>query len=140
MTHASHFYPQGTNLYFIFIARMDGIEEYVKFQEGIIDRIEKNGGSLSHHHGVGKMISPWMERHIGMNQMDILRSVKKHFDPHNIMNPGGTLGLDLENDQKAMTTVVYLKVQIGVACWKYPIDREISAAVSFICCEIASSS
>ncbi len=96
MTHASHFYPQGTNLYFIFIARMNRIDEYLEFQEGIIDQIEKNGGSLSHHHGVGKMISPWMERHIGTKQMDILKALKKHFDPNNIMNPGGTLGIDIE--------------------------------------------
>ena len=100
MTHASHFYPQGTNLYFIFLARMNDIHEYRKFQEGIIDRIEKSGGSLSHHHGVGKMISPWLERHLGKEQMDVLKALKKHFDPHNIMNPGGTLGFDLEENEK----------------------------------------
>ena len=94
MTHASHFYPQGTNLYFIFIARMSDIAEYKEFQEGIIDRIQQHGGSLSHHHGVGKMMGPWMERHLGKEQMDVLRAIKKHFDPNNIMNPGGTLGLD----------------------------------------------
>jgi alkyldihydroxyacetonephosphate synthase len=95
MTHASHFYPQGTNLYFIFIARMDDVEEYREFQAGIIDRIERHGGSLSHHHGVGRMLAPWMERHLGTVQMDVLRALKRHFDPKGIMNPGGTLGLDL---------------------------------------------
>ncbi len=95
MTHASHFYPQGTNLYFIFIARMNDVEEYRAFQAGIIDRMEKHGGSLSHHHGVGRMIAPWMERHLGTVQMDVLRALKRHFDPKDIMNPGGTLGLDL---------------------------------------------
>jgi alkyldihydroxyacetonephosphate synthase len=94
MTHASHFYPQGTNLYFIFITAMDDPRTYKKFQSGIIDAIERAGGSLSHHHGVGKMISPWMQRHLGPVQMNILRALKRHFDPHNIMNPGGTLGLD----------------------------------------------
>lgn len=94
MTHASHFYPQGTNLYFIFIARMADIDEYRAFQAGIIDRIVAGGGSLSHHHGVGKMIGPWMERHLGREQMNVLRALKQHFDPHGIMNPGGTLGLD----------------------------------------------
>jgi alkyldihydroxyacetonephosphate synthase len=94
MTHASHFYPQGTNLYFIFIAKMDDIGEYKDFQKGIIDCIQNYGGSLSHHHGVGKMIAPWMEEHLGTEQMNVLRTLKKHFDPNNIMNPGGTLGLD----------------------------------------------
>lgn len=94
MTHASHFYPQGTNLYFIFIAHMTDLEEFRKFQRGIIDSIQKHGGSLSHHHGVGRMIGPWMERHLGKEQMDVLRALKKHFDPQGIMNPGGQLGLD----------------------------------------------
>ncbi|MCD4720458.1 MAG: FAD-binding oxidoreductase [Desulfobacula sp.] len=92
MTHASHFYAQGTNLYFIFITKMQDVEEFRSFQHGIIEKIEKNFGSLSHHHGVGRMMVPWMEKHLGENQMDILRAIKKHFDPHNIMNPGG-LGL-----------------------------------------------
>ena len=93
MTHASHFYPQGTNLYFIFIARMD-LDEYVAFQNGIISRIVESGGSLSHHHGVGRLLAPWMEAHLGREQMAVLRALKRHFDPNGIMNPGGQLGLD----------------------------------------------
>lgn len=95
MTHGSHFYPQGTNLYFIFIAKMDDLKEYRKFHKGIIQQIVKHGGSLSHHHGVGRMFAPWMEDHLGKVQMDVLRCLKKHFDSNNIMNPGGTLGLDI---------------------------------------------
>ena len=94
MTHASHFYPQGTNLYFIFIAYMRDADEYRTFQSGIIEHIQKFGGSLSHHHGVGRMLAPWMENHLGKEQMAVLRAIKQHFDPHNIMNPGGQLGLD----------------------------------------------
>lgn len=94
MTHASHFYSQGTNLYFIFILKMIDLKEYRKFHDGVLDAILKNGGSISHHHGVGKMFAPLMERHLGKEQMDILRTLKKHFDPNNIMNPGGHLGLD----------------------------------------------
>lgn len=97
MTHGSHFYPQGTNLYFIFIAKMKDIKEYIKFQDGIIEHIQKAGGSLSHHHGVGKMIAPWMEKHLGKEQMAVLKTLKYHFDPNNIMNPGGQMGLDLKD-------------------------------------------
>ena len=92
MTHASHFYDQGTNLYFIFITKMSDIDEFRKFQQSIIEKIEENHGSLSHHHGVGRMMAPLMEQHLGTVQMDVLRALKKHFDPNNIMNPGG-LGL-----------------------------------------------
>ena len=94
MTHASHFYRQGTNLYFIFIRKSMPTDQFLAFQRGIIDEIEKYGGSLSHHHGVGKMMGPWMEKHLGREQLGVLRALKNHFDPHNIMNPGGTLGLD----------------------------------------------
>jgi len=88
MTHASHFYPQGTNLYFIFIMPSKGIDEFLAFQRGIIDQIAHHGGSLSHHHGVGKMMGPWMEQHLGAEQMAVLQTIKNHFDPHHIMNPG----------------------------------------------------
>lgn len=100
MTHASHFYPQGTNLYFIFIGRFDHADDYRAFQAGILDHIQKFGGSLSHHHGIGRMIAPWIEHHLGKEQMDVLRALKKHFDPRNIMNPGGQLGLDLDETLK----------------------------------------
>jgi alkyldihydroxyacetonephosphate synthase len=100
MTHASHFYPQGTNLYFIFIAKMNDPDEYREFQKGIIDNIQRHGGSLSHHHGIGRMIAPWIETHLGREQMAVLKALKRHFDPNNIMNPGGQLGLDLDESQK----------------------------------------
>jgi alkyldihydroxyacetonephosphate synthase len=93
MTHASHFYPHGTNLYFIFLARMD-VDEFVVFQNGVIEQMLKYGGTLSHHHGVGRMLAPWMEKHLGKEQMAVLKALKQHFDPNGIMNPGGQLGLD----------------------------------------------
>jgi alkyldihydroxyacetonephosphate synthase len=93
MTHASHFYPQGTNLYFIFLGVME-VAEYVEFQKGIIDKIVEFGGTLSHHHGIGRLLAPWLEDHIGTEQMAVLRTLKNHFDPNDIMNPGGQLGLD----------------------------------------------
>jgi len=94
LTHASHFYPQGTNLYFIFMIKPKDDEEFFKFRSDIVTRIVAGGGSVSHHHGIGRMFAPWMEKHLGPEQMAVLRALKKHFDPNNIMNPGGTLGLD----------------------------------------------
>ncbi len=94
MTHSSHFYEQGTNLYFIFIAKMDQIPEYQKFQSGIVDAIYRLGGSLSHHHGIGKMIAPWFAEYLGATEMGLLKAIKQYLDPQNIMNPGGTFALD----------------------------------------------
>ena len=100
MTHISHSYPQGANLYFIFIAKIDTIREYLDLQYGILEAIAKSGAAISHHHGVGKATAPWLEDQIGSEQMDVIRLLKKHFDPNNIMNPGGTLGLDMSPAQK----------------------------------------
>ncbi len=97
MVHASHFYENGTNLYFIFLSRMvlgDEYNDYLDYQKKIIDAIKKNGGSLSHHHGVGRMLAPWMPQQSGDTGLEIFRAIKQRLDPNNIMNPGGTLGLD----------------------------------------------
>ncbi|MCL2513986.1 MAG: FAD-binding oxidoreductase, partial [Oscillospiraceae bacterium] len=104
MTHMSHFYPQGVNLYFIFMAKMSEIDEYLEYQYGIMDNIQKYGAAMSHHHGIGKMTAPWLEAQITAEVMDVYRALKKHFDPNNIMNPGGTLGLDLPENERVNKT------------------------------------
>jgi alkyldihydroxyacetonephosphate synthase len=100
MTHMSHVYPQGANLYWIFITRMHDPEEYRRFHAGILDAIQQSGASMSHHHGIGKMFGPWLEGSIGRNEYAIFRALKNHFDPGNIMNPGGTLGFDIDERDK----------------------------------------
>ena len=100
MTHMSHVYPQGANLYWIFIAKMSDPEEYRAYHAGILDAIQRSGAAMSHHHGIGKMFGPWLEGSVGHNEYDVIRVLKNHFDPDNIMNPGGTLGLDLPEEQK----------------------------------------
>ncbi len=94
MTHLSHAYPQGANLYFIFIASINDINEYLRLQYGILEAIQKAGAAISHHHGVGKQTAPWLEENIGKPAMDVLRVLRDHFDPHHIP-PGRTLGLDM---------------------------------------------
>ncbi|MCE5189230.1 MAG: FAD-binding oxidoreductase [Eubacteriales bacterium] len=100
MTHMSHVYPQGANLYFIFIIRESDPEAFRAFHAGILSAIQKSGAAMSHHHGIGKMFAPWLEGSLGKNEYDVLRALKAHFDPHNIMNPGGTLGFDLKESEK----------------------------------------
>jgi alkyldihydroxyacetonephosphate synthase len=100
MTHISHMYPQGANLYFIFIGRFRDKEEYLEYQSGIFDNIQALGASMSHHHGVGKMTARWVEDSIGKEQLAVFRALKRHFDPDDLMNPGGTVGLDLPDSEK----------------------------------------
>jgi alkyldihydroxyacetonephosphate synthase len=100
MTHMSHVYPQGANLYWIFITMVSDPEEFKAYHAGILDAIQRSGAAMSHHHGIGKMFGPWLEGYLGRNEYEIIRALKNHFDPDNIMNPGGTLGLDLPEDEK----------------------------------------
>lgn len=102
MTHMSHFYPQGCNLYFIFIAKMDSTKEYAEYQRGILDAIQKSGAAMSHHHGIGKAFAPWLEGNLGQETIELYRAIKNFFDPNYIMNPGGTLALDLSNEERRL--------------------------------------
>jgi len=99
MTHMSHVYEQGANLYWIFITKCHDTEEFRAYHRGILDAIQKSGAAISHHHGIGKFFAPWLAGCIGENQMNILKVLKNHFDPKNLMNPGGTIGLDLKEDE-----------------------------------------
>lgn len=100
MTHMSHVYPQGANLYWIFITKISDPEEFRKYHADILSAIQSSGASMSHHHGIGKMFAPWLEGSLGRNEYNIMRALKKHFDPDGIMNPGGTLGFDLPQESK----------------------------------------
>lgn len=99
-THMSHCYPQGANLYFIFITKMSDAEAFKAYHATILDAIQKSGAAMSHHHGIGKMFAPWLEGQIGRKEYGIYRALKNYFDPGYNMNPGGTLGLDLEEGEK----------------------------------------
>lgn len=99
-THMSHCYPQGANLYFIFITKMNGVKEFLRYHSSILDAIQKSGASMSHHHGIGKMFAPWLEGQLGKREYDVMRTLKNHFDPDYVMNPGGTLGFDIPDDKK----------------------------------------
>jgi alkyldihydroxyacetonephosphate synthase len=99
ISHASHFYPYGTNLYFIFGIK-GNLEDYIAYRTGLVDAMVKAGGTPSHHHGVGRLMNQWMESFLGKEEMDALRAMKKHFDPNGIMNPGTTLGLDMPDNLK----------------------------------------
>lgn len=92
--HSSHSYQTGTNLYFVYdydISRCKPSEEITKYHiplnAMIVEETLKLGGSMAHHHGVGKYRSPWIQEEHG-SAYYILQKLKDSFDPNGIMNAG----------------------------------------------------
>ncbi|WP_188437475.1 FAD-binding oxidoreductase [Microbacterium murale] len=93
LCHISHIYPTGAALYFTIIGNLRGdvLEEWSLIKAGVNDAILANGGTISHHHGVGRDHAPWFAREVGEGGIRILRAVKDQLDPSGIMNPGALL-------------------------------------------------
>jgi alkyldihydroxyacetonephosphate synthase len=52
------------------------------------DAIIAAGGTLSHHHGIGREHTPWLRDEVGPLGIESLQALKETFDPSGIMNPG----------------------------------------------------
>lgn len=92
--HSSHSYINGTNLYFVHyynVVDCKPEEEITKYhwplKKIIVEETIKAGGSMCHHHGVGKHRTPWIKDEYGSSYY-ILETLKKAFDPKGIMNQG----------------------------------------------------
>jgi alkyldihydroxyacetonephosphate synthase len=95
--HSSHSYINGTNMYFNYFYNVVGCgpeEEVSKYYLPIISIIceetLRQGGSIVHHHGIGKARTPWVKEEYGSSYY-ILKTLKQAFDPHGIMNMGTIL-------------------------------------------------
>jgi alkyldihydroxyacetonephosphate synthase len=55
-----------------------------KIEHSLREIIIKNGGSISHHHGVGKLRSSFMKEMISSTSIDLLKKMKHGIDPSNI--------------------------------------------------------
>jgi alkyldihydroxyacetonephosphate synthase len=94
MCHLSHAYPDGASLYFTFIApRRQGaeLEQWRGVKAAASQAIVEAGGTITHHHGVGRDHVPYMRAEIGELGIEALRAVKARLDPAGIMNPGKLL-------------------------------------------------
>jgi alkyldihydroxyacetonephosphate synthase len=94
MCHVSHVYETGASLYFTFLARQrEGaeLEQWWEAKRAASDAIAAGGGTITHHHAVGRDHAPWMEREIGAGGLAALAAVKERLDPTGIMNPGKLL-------------------------------------------------
>ncbi|WP_129359473.1 FAD-binding oxidoreductase [Rothia uropygioeca] len=91
--HSSHSYQTGTNMYFVYDYHIDAspeeeIEKYhIPLNAIIVEEALRHGGSIVHHHGIGKYRSPWTQQEHG-SAYQILTALKNAFDPNGVMNSG----------------------------------------------------
>jgi alkyldihydroxyacetonephosphate synthase len=93
--HLSHAYADGASLYFTFISRARQgaeVEHWRGVKRAACEAIVAGGGTITHHHAVGRDHAPYMEAEVGKTGLDVLRAVKDQLDPAGIMNPGKLLG------------------------------------------------
>jgi alkyldihydroxyacetonephosphate synthase len=90
MCHASHVYPTGASLYFTVLAgiKSDPLDTWDVVKHRVGDAIMASGGTITHHHAIGRDHAPWLVDEIGDTGIRILRAVKRELDPRGIMNPG----------------------------------------------------
>ena len=95
--HLSHAYADGASLYFTFISRArhgEEVEQWRAVKRAACEAIVASGGTITHHHAVGRDHAPYMEAEVGELGIEALRAVKERLDPAGIMNPGKLLPAD----------------------------------------------
>jgi alkyldihydroxyacetonephosphate synthase len=90
MCHISHVYETGASLYFTVVTAQKGdpVEQWERTKEAVNAAIVAAGGTISHHHGVGRDHREAYAAELGPVGVDILRAVKSRLDPAGILNPG----------------------------------------------------
>ena len=90
MCHLSHSYHSGACLYFTFafVGGDDMLTEYDVVKSAIQQAFVDNGGTISHHHGVGVEHSPWLEQDISAEGVAVMRGLFAAVDPGENFNPG----------------------------------------------------
>jgi alkyldihydroxyacetonephosphate synthase len=95
LSHLSHAYPDGASLYFTFLAQQQQgkeLQQWQRVKTAATEAVIGLGGALSHHHGIGRVHSPWIQRYLTPEGMAVLSHLKEKLDPRNIMNPGKLFG------------------------------------------------
>jgi glycolate oxidase len=63
-------------------------EKFDHVQRALYDDCKKRGGIISGEHGIGLVKKRFLSYILDEKQIEIMRGLKKVFDPHNILNPG----------------------------------------------------
>jgi alkyldihydroxyacetonephosphate synthase len=87
----THVYPDGAAPYFTLLAparRGHELEQWDEVKAAASEAVIAAGGTITHHHAVGRDHRPWYDRQRPDPFAEALIAAKKALDPHSILNPG----------------------------------------------------
>jgi alkyldihydroxyacetonephosphate synthase len=87
----THVYPDGPAPYYTVLApgrRGSEIEQWAEIKSAASEALLAAGGTITHHHAVGRDHRPWYDRERPDGFARALRAVKRELDPAGVMNPG----------------------------------------------------
>jgi len=92
LCHLSHLYSSGSSLYFTFLISstddQDAAARYLAAWDDAVRSCAVAGGTLTHHHGVGRLKAAFLAGELGEAGVGVLTKIKTALDPQQIMNPG----------------------------------------------------
>jgi alkyldihydroxyacetonephosphate synthase len=87
----THAYPDGPAPYFTIITparRGAEVAVWDEIKAAVSAAVIDAGGTITHHHAVGRDHLPWLDRQRDPLFTDVLRAAKRTLDPRGILNPG----------------------------------------------------
>ena len=95
LCHLSHAYVEGASLYFtvIFPPAADPLGQWRAIKRASMQAIVANGGSISHHHGLGADHAEWAEAEKGAIGLKALGAVASALDPKGVLATGARKAL-----------------------------------------------
>jgi alkyldihydroxyacetonephosphate synthase len=87
----THVYPDGPAPYFTVLApavRDGEVEQWDEIKAAAAEAVVEGGGTITHHHAVGRDHRPWYDRQRPAPFAAALRAAKTELDPATVLNPG----------------------------------------------------
>jgi alkyldihydroxyacetonephosphate synthase len=87
----THVYPDGPAPYYTILApaaRGSELEQWAQIKRAASDAVIECGGTITHHHAVGRDHRPWYDRQRPEPFAQALRAAKRAVDPSGALNPG----------------------------------------------------
>ena len=87
----THVYPDGPAPYYTFVGALrpgGELAQWRAIKAAASEALTAEGGTITHHHAVGRTHRPWYDRERPALFAGALAAVKRELDPHGILNPG----------------------------------------------------